>query len=84
MYSAITIERGGRSHHGWRTFRFRDGRLHQTVFYLHGARHDEHDYAVPLETGSTAAAIDEAAERLLEQLIDDARPAGDPPVPDGA
>ena len=84
MYSAITIDRGGRSHHGWRSFRFRDGRLHQTVFYLHAVRHDDHDYAVPLETGTAAAVIDEAAERLLEQLIDDARRAGDQPVGGGA
>ena len=62
--------------------------MHQTVFYLHAARHDDHDYAVPLETGTAAAVIDEAAERLLEQLvdqlIDDARRAGDQPVGGGA
>ena len=59
--------------------------MHQTIFYLHGVRHDDHAYAVPLETGSAAAAIDEAAERLLEQLIDDASGGGvDQPGGNGA
>jgi hypothetical protein len=83
VYSAITIDRDGQSHHGWRSFRFRDGRLYQTVFYLHRARHDDHEYAMPLGAESALAAIDEAARQLLEQLIEDARRAGDQPVPEG-
>ena len=73
MYSALTIDQDGQTHQGWRSFRFKNGLLEQTVFYRDHARHDDQSYGV--EAGEYAwgpdmAAIDAAAKRLLSQLID--------------
>jgi hypothetical protein len=84
VYSAITIDRGGQTHQGWRSFRFQDGQLHQTIFYLHHARHDEHGYALrsgEYAWGPDLTAIDDAARKLLSQLIDDADGAAGPAAP---
>lgn len=87
MYSALTIDQGGQTHQGWRSFRFANGQLEQTVFYRDHVRRDAQSYG--LQTGEYAwgpdmAAIDASAMRLLGQLIADAQGGGaDRPVDAG-
>ena len=82
MYSALTIDQGGQIHKGWRSFRFKNGQLEQTVFYRDHARHDDQSYGMQsgeYAWGPDMAAIDAAARLLLGQLIADAQLAGDKP-----
>jgi len=86
VYSAITIDQGGQTHQGWRSFRFKNGQLEQTVFYRDQARHDDQAYGISAGEyawGPDLAAIDAAARRLLEQLIADTQLAGDQPFDAG-
>lgn len=83
MYSALTIDQGGRTHQGWRSFRFTNGQLEQTVFYLHHARHDDQIYGMragEYAWGPDMVAIDAAAQLLLGQLVADAQRDGDRPI----
>ena len=86
VYSAITIDQGGQTHQGWRSFRFKNGQLEQTVFYRDHARHDDHSYGMrggEYAWGPDMAAIDAAATRILGQLIEDARGDGGSPLDAG-
>jgi hypothetical protein len=86
VYSAFTIDQGGQTHQGWRSFRFTNGQLEQTVFYRHHARHDDQTYGMAAGEyawGPDMAVVDAAAKRLLEQLVADAQRDGAQPFDAG-